>query len=327
MILEEVMEAYGFQNLPRFIGTPFQKEVDTKNILYDTIERFNGIRPIFVSHNMVKNDLTLYEQMVFDIDTDSPNSTLQMALDDTRKVANYFKKYDQLITFSGSGFHFYLKFTPRTVPITSSFKFNIRTFQTKIIQKLDLRTANIKVAEPRRVIRVPLTKYVVLEGDRYVVSNRYAIPLDLDTLNDSTLEEIMEMSKLGDPTHLPQLHGDLYPIDELLTTADEEKVITQIYGSEVYFPFLDLSDQKFEKWLNFIFDWKFREIVTSVHPDHNTRVSALSKVLHLTIRGKMLDLKSVEEFFIKLAEYSKWDNRDDMKIKYYVQYMYNSVRQ
>lgn len=311
----DLHKTYSFHLFPRNVGNPNQVEVkDYSSFLY-FISLNNGTRPLYTAHNPYNQttNTILYSQMVWDVDTDKPGSTLQQALDDIRKLSHYFRNYNQLVSFSGMGFHFYLKFIPTLLNLDEQLRVNIRDFQSKIIKELSLTTVNLACAEPKRIIRIPGTRYVYYDNHRFIPTLKHCIPLNRDSIQELTLTEILERSRVNDLSNMEINDGRDYVIDSLtkpianVTLYDENKVLTDDNDID----FIHMSHIRFMQWLHLIFDDKlFYELMQS-SPYHQTRfVAAIMAMNYEVTPGARLSESSVIQLFARLSQVAQWTNRN-----------------
>ncbi len=307
-----VDKLYSFTSFPRNVGNPNQVTVNNYLSYLMFIKANNGKKPLYTSHNPynLQTQTILYNQMVWDVDTDKPGSTLQMALDDIRTLAHYFKNYDHLISFSGMGFHFYLKFQPTLLPLNDQLRFNIHDFQTKIKAELQLQTVNLACAEPKRIIRIPGSVYVYYDK-RFVITKKHCIPLDDDTVNSKNLDEILEYSYQNDLSHIQLPQGRQYNIDVLKQPVHVAQYsIESLKNDDVNF--LSMPHVRFMQWLHLIFDEDMmHSLFMRPHPHHQQLVVACMMACNYHVTPTTtLSERSVYALFERLSALAQWDNRD-----------------
>ena len=302
---------YNFDLFPRSMGNPIQDKVGSEEEFGYYIAKNNGRHPVFTSSNFVFGESVLYTQMPWDVDTDKGNS-LEEAYREVKKLVEYFP-YDHLLTFSGNGFHFYLKFTPTILPLTPTLRYNIYYFQKRVVDELGLKTVNLSCAEPKRMIRVPLTKYVYIESGKHIATDRWAIPLNDDSLQ-LKLEDIISQSRLGMPS-FQILNHKTHPVEPLMVERDVVDVPFTVDVMRIYIPFLHMDEKLFDRWLKKVFDPLLLTKLMSIHPDHISNLLALTKLREARIKGLGLNEKSVREFYARMSK--NWDNRDlNIQAKY-----------
>ena len=305
---------YSFTSFPRNVGNPNQVTINDYQSYLMFFKANNGRRPLYTSHNPynLQTQTILYNQMVWDVDTDKPGSTLQMALQDIRTLAHYFKNYDHLISFSGMGFHFYLKFQPTLLKLDEQLRFNIHDFQSKIKNELNLQTVNLACAEPKRIIRIPGSVYVYHENNNFIVTRKHCIPLNDETLDNSNLQQILQYSYQNDLTHIQHQSGNAHGISVLKKPVHVAQYHDQLSCDTNDINFMSLPHVRFMQWLHLIFDndmlyWLF----SKPHPHHQQLVLAciMASNYHVTPETTLSE-KSVRSLFARLSLLAGWDNRN-----------------
>lgn len=277
------------------------------------INHFNGATPIFISHNSYSNDLILYEQMVWDVDTDRKDSTLEMAYEDLKKLSNEFENNEILLTFSGSGFHFYLEFEPTFLPLSEKLNLKIKNFQREIIDKLDLKTVNLSCAESKRLIRIPTTKYVHIENGENIIENRYSVPINRKILENYSIENILDLSKFPNPTYYePNLNKKKMSIKKLLDIKINENQLNykQNFDS-IVLDWSHLNERELKYYLSYILDNKIINDLWQIHPNHMVNFLGCLK-----LKEYGLSLTSALQIFDRISYFANWDNRN-LNIQYY----------
>ena len=310
----DLYKTYSFHLFPRNVGNPNQFLASNYQAFLYFIQHNNGIHPLYVAHNPYNLDTStiLYNQMVWDVDTDKPGSTLQQALDDIRTLSHYFRNYKQLISFSGMGFHFYLKFFPTLLNLDEQLRVNIHDFQSRIITELNLHTVNLACAEPKRIIRIPGTRYVYQDNHQFVVTRKHCIPLNRDSIQQLALSEILEMSRINDLSQLDVYDGVYYPIQTLTRPVKTVQIYdntTTTHEGEV--DFINMPHVRFMQWLHLIYDDKlFHELMTQT-PHHQSRLlGAIIALNHQITTDTTLSENSVVQLFARLSLVAHWSNRN-----------------
>jgi len=318
----EMLNLYHFNIFPRNFGTPMQRQIINKQILLSYIKHYNGHTPIFVSHNSFSDDITLYVQMPWDVDTDKDGITLENAYHDLKALADRFSNNEILLTFSGSGFHFYLEFEPTYIPLTQELSAKVHTFQGKIVDELGLKSVNLACAEPKRLIRVPTTRYVYQNGQsNYVKTDRYSIPINRRILESYSVKDILELSKTANPTFFePNISKKKIPIKELLDIKIETKDTK--YFEPITMDWSYLNEENLKHYLSYILDSKMIYELWQEKPSHTVRFMACLKLKEFG-----LSLSSTIQVFDRLSYFSKWSNRN-LAIQYQqIKYIYERYLQ
>ncbi len=314
--LKEILEKYSFNFFPRAVGTPYQQIVNSYDELYYFIYLNAPYSPIYISHNAFDNNYIYYQQMMFDLDTDT-GKTLEDARQDVLKLYKYFDKYQKNVSFSGNGFHFILKFDNQKVDINEFRKlsYSVNNFHKNIMKTLNITTNNIVCAEPKHLIRFPGSRHF---SDDVELNKRFCIPLSIDIL-ESGLEKIIELSKKRDLTHFEDNDGkDVYKLSDILTNEEIKDIPKK---EEKYYKISGISslpDDIFLDVIRKILPSSLYSALFTTHPSHNVRVAAAIQM------AKVID--SEEEFvniFDKIAFLAKWDDRENKARRdYQVKYIY-----
>lgn len=303
----EILNDYGFLNFPRFFGTPSQIEVKTLDRLIHHLNMNDGKYPLYISHNSHNGIHVNYAQMFFDLDGKHMENGLKRSLEDTRQLVEEFYDYDKNISFSGQGFHVLLKFSPKFVRM-DEIRGRIREFQERLKNKLNLETLDIKVAEPRRLVRIPLSQYIWNDGNQYRKENRYCIPISEDILFSEAESDILKRSERMEyelnPRKLKKMNIDNLPMSR------DEKYIVEYAESPLDINFYEVSEQRFREIVYELLyrsggDEKLIHNLFSIHPTHQERFIACLK-----LKNSGLSLNSIISFFDRLSFLGKWDNRN-----------------
>ena len=315
----KVYDIYSINNFPRYFGYPSQILVKNMDELKKNILIHYKRDPLYVSHNAHNKEYVVYTNMFFDFDAHSRSiSDIKTAQEEAVTFYNYFKdKTDLLINFTGGGFHFLLKFKPITIKM-DTIKSMIHNFQKDIIKKLDLKTMDIKVAEPGRLFRIPLSPYVYSNNGMNFVTDRYDIPINGDILLNYDPDDLMYFSRKMEYT-VEEQTGKRMTIDDIKPyyTKEEYEDINKIDADINFYAF---SEEYFKHQIfELIDDIRLYNELMTVHPKHNTNLIACLK-----LKNAGLSVNSAITFFARLSEIAKWDNRDLSIQKYQIESIYES---
>ena len=194
-----------------------------QRIVYSDIEfmklliEYNGKCSIFISHNQYpdvpKNPVTGNPEIsqielvrVLQQYHDMDAKKLENALGDCRKLMHWCQDEEQpfVPVFSGAkGFQFLIKHEPAVynikeeVQIDADTKMHWSAYYTCVHawmkSKLDLRTLDSNVAEPKRVMRVWNTMHFKRNATQ--PTGTFCIPLTPDQVDNWTIDEIVEHAK------------------------------------------------------------------------------------------------------------------------------------
>ena len=312
----EVYDRYGLLNLPRTFGFPVQIDIQSIPHLRRIITENDGKFPLFISCNAHNDEYVLLGQVYFDFDGHGFHS-ISEALSDVKKLAEHLESQnmDFLIDMTGRGFRILQKVKPEIVKIEEVDGI-IKGYTKHIKDELKLETLDLKVAEPKRIMRPPLTTYIYIDRGEKIVTKKHILPLDMNTLFDSNLNELVHMSETL------QFHVmDVSPVRITIKDMAEYRIKSNTYVSpdvmDDYIDFTTFNDKFFIDSLDEIIrdgdkeghdigpDTALIKRLLTVHPSHNDRFLAAIKV-----KEYHLSYESAVSFFAKLSEVAKWDNRN-----------------
>lgn len=314
----DIYDIYRINNFPRYFGYPSQVVVKDIDELKRHMLIHQGRDPLYVSHNAHNREYVLYAQMFFDFDAHSRSiSDMERAQRDCMEFVRYHRdKADILINFTGGGFHALLRFYPRTV-LMKDISAKIRGYQKHIKDTLDLQTLDLKVAEPGRLFRIPLSPYVYSDGGMNISTSRFDIPIDEDILFNYGIDTILYLSENRKYSINPQREKylELSYLDPY--NSKEEFMDVNISSEDI--DFYMFSEEYFRKQLMTLMnnDDNLARSLLSVHPRHEQRLISCLK-----LKDSGLSLNSAVSFFARLSEIAKWDNRDLSIQKYQIETIY-----
>lgn len=317
----QMYDIYGINSFPRYFGCPTQVVVKSFIDFKRQVIMYQNKYPIYVSHNVHNKDYTIYSQMFFDFDSHDKRTIegLEEAKKDCETFVKYQKDNDLLINFTGGGFHVLLKFQPKIVKM-NEISGKIKGYQKYIKDNLKLKTMDLKVAEPGRLFRIPLSSYVYKNNGFNITTDYYDIPIDSDTLFDLDVQDLQYLSKKIKYKINPQNQNrllisylDKYEIKE------EYRDINTIDGDIDFYTFLE--DYFINVQVNDLMnnDIILIKSLTSKHPSHNTNLIACIK-----LKDQGLSYNSTCSFFERLSEIACWDNRDISIQRYQIRTIYDN---
>jgi hypothetical protein len=315
----EIYDRYGLLNLPRKFGFPVQISIRSLSHLVSLIDQNDGKYPLYISVNSNNGKFVNFGQMYFDLDGHG-FYTMEDALKDERKLAEFFEeqKVDFLADMTGRGFRVLLKVTPDIMPVTEASQI-MKGYTKHIRDSLSLKTIDVKVAEPLRIMRPPLTTYIYQDGKtkEYILTKRHVLPLDMETLFNSDLAELTYLSEHMQFRVMPVRYRrmELSEIAEYRETAN----YTSHSGSNMDIDFYALTDEEFMGMMKEIFrnrtnmgtdngpdDEMIKNLLTK-HPNHSQRFIACVKFKESVFAPS---IESALSFFDRLSAMAKWDNRN-----------------
>jgi hypothetical protein len=321
----EIYDRYGLLNLPRKFGYPMQIDIQSLTHLKNLITLNDGKFPLYISCNAHNDEYVLLGQLYFDFDGHG-FYTIEDARADVKKLSEYFEsqKVDFLIDMTGRGFRILLKVKPDIMKISDADGI-MKGYTKHIKEGFNLKTLDLKVAEPKRILRPPLTTYVFTEGkgrdilskDNVVITKKHILPLDLDTLFNSNMNELIHMSE-DLQIHVMSVSPIRVTIDEIAEYKEKhEYVKSDIRDDDI--DFMEVSNDYFLQLLDDVFrdtdksghdngpDKQLIKRLLTTHPNHNDRFLACVKAKESSYH---LNYNSAVSFFAKLSSVAKWDNRN-----------------
>ena len=281
----QLLTYYNFNKFPRFVGNPYQTLVNSYEEFYKYLIKNQGINPIYTMHNVLdENGDVVYEQMLFDLDGK------EKAFEDLKKLYSIFDNYQKIMSFSGSGFHFYLRVKPFTLP---PHKIGVKEFQTK----LKLKCIDLISAEPKHIIRIPGTLYV----KKGINQKRYCIPIN-SSLFDLSYEELIKLSIKADISHIENNKGKLLYPNEDLVREEKEILIIRNEISNSGIDWKNISQENFVELITDVLDDNLFEMVSKPFPKHQYLFSSATK-----LRTFGYDLNDAINIFDRISK--SWDEK------------------
>jgi hypothetical protein len=315
----EIYDRYGLLNLPRKFGFPVQISIHSLSHLISLIDQNDGKYPLYISANSNNGKFVNFGQVYFDLDGHGFYS-MEDALKDERKLAEYFEeqKVDFLADMTGRGFRVLLKVTPDIMTVTEASQI-LKGYTKHVRDSLGLKTLDVKVAEPLRIMRPPLTTYIYQDGKtkEYIRTKRHVLPIDMETLFNSDLAELTYLSE-----HMQfRVMEVRYRRMDLSDIAKYKESLnyTLHNGTHSDIDFMALTDEEFLSIMREIFrnktnlgtdDGADEELIRNLlgtHPDHTHRFLACVKFKESVF---MPSFESAVSFFDRLSAMAKWDNRN-----------------
>lgn len=289
---DELSEHLGFSTWPRSIGNPRQQFAYATEQVWQQFRKWNGESSCFISTQGYDNLVfeqggrqvprsILYGLTFFDFDHETK---AENAFADAQRLSQFLRSAGvaHWVQYSGSkGYHLQIVHEP------TQFKFNpkdgsaeslrdiIHQVQTHLKTTLGLNTLDAQtMGDPKRLCRFPFTAHVDRHG---AVSGRYALPIEVDMLDELTHDEIVSMAKF--PRFFkPKIEGERLPLKDFIdligiTLAAPETRIKPMIDYD--FGFKDASSEA-ARFLASM-DIKCMGVVNELkrrNPNHKSRVHA-----------------------------------------------------
>ena len=316
---KEVYERYGLLNLPRKFGFPVQLPIQSINHLIYLIEQNDGKFPLYISANANNGNYVNLGQIYFDLDGHG-FYTMEDAFKEERKLAEYFEeqKVDFLMDMTGRGFRLLLKVNPDIISVNEA-SLILKGYTKHVRESLNLKTIDMHVAEPLRIMRPPLTTYIYSDNTKTLIkTKRHVLPIDMETLFNSDLDELLYKSENLE-FHVSEIkyrRMDLSDVMEYKDTSSVDYVQRNHDGSDIDFStindaeFVDLMREIYRNIVNGMdmgADEKLIKNLLEKHPNHTDRFLACVKLKESVFAP---NFKSALSFFDKLSAMAQWDNRN-----------------
>ena len=225
--LIEVWKAFDFMQFPRMVGDPLQTVVYNEQEFVRWFKSNTGRAICFVSHNSYPelnkryNPPSVLSVRISNLFTDLDDARKQEnAQDDTIKLIVFSEdaRLPFINSFSGSkGFHHYIRLKPSVHQYDEELKAKIRAIHNWLKDELKLRTMDTKCKEPRRLCRIPYSKYSRMGKGRgeYVMGKTHCIPIRPEDIVNLNINEILE-SAISPTLYVPKLPSARWTLDEFI---------------------------------------------------------------------------------------------------------------
>ena len=297
---------YDYNFLPRTLGTPSQWEIFDLNSIDKLRERYSGKLPLYISHNQHHKNMVFYRMMMFDFDGEENE-----VREDVLNFINYFKGYKKLVNYTGNGIHVFIRVNPIFV-LSSDLK--VKKFQVELKQKLNLKTLDVSTAEPKKLTRLLLARYVKKIGGIYIRSLRHTIPIRENDLYD--LEDVKEMSLQGNFTHVNIQYGQLLDVSNLIE-KDKALRVNQLF-SIINLDLIPDNDFLILARLVLNSSTNLFEGMMKNNPPDIIRFRSV-----IAIKSFGLDEESAFQFILRLSKLANWIDRNPDIIRLKVRQIYS----
>jgi hypothetical protein len=332
--LQKVWKAFNMQDFPRMVGNPLQSVVYNEEEFFNWFMSVNGKRPCFTSHNSypILNEQynppcvkkVCVKNLFTDFDDKHKQENAQL---DTIKLIKFCQKENLHFKnqFSGSkGFHHFISLKPMTFDYADELKQKVRAIYNWLEHKLELRTMDNMCKEPRRLCRIPYSRYVKMEGrNNYIQQDNYCVPMTPEDIMDYTFDEIVEYSK-HPLIFIPKKEEPTMNINDLISHFQIDVKKFSINTIEVEERDA-IQIKEYTINLTKIVDTEFLELLKSVIPRmcvHNDLIS--NNPSHAARRMAVIQLKQigysfsqVVAMFEQMSKTFKWVDRKNQDTRIY----------
>ena len=335
----KLMIDYGFARFPRAIGKPDQHIIHDFDSFIFFFKYNYGKRPMFTSTNSywdfneIGNPTNVYyEKLFFDLDIDTGYTT-EEAHKETIKMADFCRGHKIPFTssFSGMGFHFFIFFKPKILTLDGNLSRSVKGVANYMKEELKLKTINMVCAEPKRLVRIPLSKYVTKkEGDgEWTKTNRNCIPLTYNQLSSMNTDEIRNLSnnfKILDESY--KFDGNKIQLKDFIkdfkVDVNRKVIISTREGVviENEVEYNEFKDEEIYKIVQLLVPFPcLSKHIFDKNPPHFVRFSVCAFLSHNNILSK----EESYSFFDKISMVAEWNDRQHtMTRKYQIDNIYNN---
>lgn len=211
----------GFERWPRSIGNPRQQFVYAPEDVYRAFRKWDGESSCFIStqgyddlHHEQGRQIPrsiVYGLTFFDFDHETK---AENAFADAQRLSQFLRDLNvaHWVQYSGSkGYHLQIVHEPTRFGFrvkdgsAEALREIVHQVQAHLKTTLGLNTLDAQtMGDPKRLCRFPFTAHVDRHGQ---MSGRFALPIEVDTLDDITHDEIVERSRLP-KFFMPKITGE-----------------------------------------------------------------------------------------------------------------------
>ncbi|KXB06208.1 hypothetical protein AKJ51_04035 [candidate division MSBL1 archaeon SCGC-AAA382A20] len=309
-----VVKEFRMDKLPRAVGNPHQHIVTNPIQFIHFMKRNNGKTPLYTSHNSYPdldkhfNPKTVRVRNVFLDFDEREDGEFHEPSHDAQLVSDFLSDNNiaHTIAFSGrQGFHLYIQLNDSIEELTNGISLKYRAIYAYLRRELSLKTLDMQCAEPKRLCRIPSSKYV--KKDEH--TDRYCMPVPKGMDLPRSRKEMFDMS-YSIPS-LPYMRGEeMLTIDEFMdefninpdTTPDVEMYDTVDYN---------IPDNQFMQMIGEFFRPCVRNAIFRRNPTHFARVGACIKLKRIHFSEE-----KAKKIFDRISKEAKWVDRANTKRRY-----------
>lgn len=309
---------------PRAVGNPRQHFVTNPKQYLLWLNKMDGRCTCYTSHNSYTSfdehnnpSEAKIRNIFLDFDMDEENNiTFKKVARDVQLVSDYLSEYSvqHSIAFSGrAGYHLYIHTKPSIESLSNGLTLKYKGIYAHLRRELNLKSLDQRCAEPKRLCRVPGSKYVK-EGKK---TDRKCYPLPVGEDVPKSKKEMYEQSKQPLIDSNIRRGTEELSINDLMEKWDvtpQEVPDEDLYGTADYHEpkgnFLKLIGEYFRPCV--------RSALFNANPPHFIRVASCIKVKQL------YSLQGAIKLYDRLAEEAQWIDRDRKGNRdYNIKHIYN----
>lgn len=326
------LEMIGF---PRMVGSPRQHLIaDPAGFFKWWLDTYGNVSPMFIAHNgfvppapgeKVDKSMFRFRTAFGDFDTgDGSGLTPAQVWEEVRRAAIWLveRRIEHAWKYSGSdcGFHLRVFFTQEDHHRTYLERWE-NAFWRGMKHALQLRSINIRCANPLCLERLPFTPYVHKKdplSKEYKMESNYCVPVPVQWILDDRLDLIR---------HLSQWPRDVGPVRFYgAPVAPLETIVRQLgwdaFGHETNalhpLPTYTPGGSLYARNLGWIPHRKCLQILPfGSNPRHAVRLAWVHEILALGLSsGLPFGLDELIQITDALAEEAQWEDRGNIKTRH-----------
>lgn len=326
----KILGEYDLARFPRNVG-PMQRLVLNIDQLLSFVGMENGHSACYTSHNSWAGidefghpSKVNFTKTFLDLDIDREPDPIRAKRDVDRLVEwSIGEDLPNAVTFSGhGGFQFFLHFKPSIHTIDQTLTNKIRGVQAWLKEQLGLTSLNLQCAEPKRLCRVPLSRYATTKFDYPVVLSSYCTPIPSIFLPALSLDDVRMMSLR------PPLWDDYRYRGRKHRNLDQ---FVREYGVSIDPTVPDPGRIQMASYIALNMDG-FGEVVKLLEPDpcvHNDLLTSLNPkhISRFSFAARLRQLgfgeQEAKDFFDQLENGYGWADRANKRVRdYYIRHIY-----
>jgi|GEM_PF-4259646 len=319
----DLLKQFRLDRTPRFVGNPRQHIVIKPKQYLLWLKRNNGRSTCYTSHNSYvdfkdRTPKTIKIRNIFlDFDKDEKNGlTFRKVARDVQLVTDFLSEWNiqHTISFSGnSGYHIFLHTKPSIENLENGLNLKYRGLYAFLNKQLNLKSLDQRCAEPKRLCRIPGTKYI----KENKITKRKCYPISNDEEIPTNKEEMYERSKKEIKSDDYVRNNETFTINELIDEWSIE--LHEVPDEELYsFTNYEPPESNFLQLIGEFFRPCIRNALFTSNPPHFIRVSACIKIKRLYPQDKAV------KFFDMLSDKCNWIDKTNRNTRVYnIRHIFN----